>query len=72
MSPENTIEQRLAILERRLEELHRQVTALAPKTSWIEQMAGSMRRFPDFPEVLRLGREIREACQPPEEPAEGV
>jgi ABC-type transporter Mla subunit MlaD len=38
-----------------------------PAANWIEQLSGSMKDFPEFEEVVRLGREFREADRPPEE-----
>ncbi|MBM3992870.1 MAG: hypothetical protein FJ303_01755 [Planctomycetes bacterium] len=36
------------------------------KQNWIEQMSGSFKGDPDFGEILRLGREIRDAEGPDE------
>src|SRR5437763_1075880 len=51
MAPDTLIEERVANLEKQLAELQRQVSSLTAKPSWFEQMAGSMREFPDFLEV---------------------
>lgn len=54
-----------------------QVTLLKPieierliprdKSNWIEDMRGSAKDDPVFDEIVRLGKEIRDAEQPPED-----
>ncbi len=60
MADTENVEQRLAALERELAELKRGIPA-AGKPDWRKQVAGSFKDEPEFDEVLRLGREIRQA-----------
>jgi hypothetical protein len=53
-----TVEERLAVLEREFAELKQHV---APKQDWIAKVSGSFKNDPDFGEILRFGREIRDA-----------
>ncbi len=61
MSTNGNLEERLALLEREVAELKR---ALKPATNWFQRVAGSMENDPEFDDVLRLGREIRQADRP--------
>lgn len=64
-----SLEQRVALLEDEVAILKRQVAAShATQNSWLDDMTGSMRDFPEFKEVLRLGAEWRRAQQPDDEP----
>ncbi len=58
-----TVEQRLEKLEADVAELRRQ-SASEKKKDWLSQVAGSFRNDPDFAEIVKLGREIREADRP--------
>ncbi len=74
-----TIEQRIAELEQELAQVKEILASstllpasspLPPtKPNWIKDITGSMAEFPDFGEVVRLGREWRES-QPPAEDEE--
>jgi hypothetical protein len=65
MSDQPTIKQRLAILEREVRELKKQLKGTpSPDSNWVERMSGSMVDFPEFDEVVRLGRENRQADLP--------
>ena len=55
-----TLEQRLEKLESEVAELRRQ-SAGEKKKDWLSQVAGSFQNDPDFAEIVKLGREIREA-----------
>jgi hypothetical protein len=66
MSEAATVEQRLDALERAVADLQRQAPVGQP---WWERVAGSMKDLPEFDEVLRLGREARDADRPGDEPA---
>lgn len=69
MSTPQNIEDRLAILEREFAELKRRVEAKSSK-NWLEKVSGSMKDFPEFKEVLRLGKEIRRARSPDSDTSE--
>lgn len=56
-----SVEERLAILEQEMTELKRGMTSTQAKGNWIEYIKGSFKGDPDFGEILRLGKEIRQA-----------
>lgn len=37
------------------------------KEHWVEKMSGSMKDYPEFEEVCRLGREFRQSDRPPDD-----
>jgi hypothetical protein len=57
-----TIEQRLQKLESDMAELKR--LNGERKTDWFSAVAGSFKDDPEFAEIVRLGREIRQADRP--------
>ncbi|NLS91954.1 MAG: transferase hexapeptide repeat containing protein [Planctomycetaceae bacterium] len=57
----STMEERLSALEAELQAVKRQLERLAKPRTWLDQVAGSMAPWPEFQEVLRLGREFRQA-----------
>ena len=69
------LEERVATLERELAEVKQLLASLillpAPsplppaKPNWIEAITGSMADFPEFSEVVRLGREYRQNYRAP-------
>ena len=61
MSGHDGVEERLAVLEAEVAALKRTVK---PNPNWFDCVAGSMKDDPEFDEVLRLGREIRQADRP--------
>ena len=48
-------------MEQDLAKLKSQVDRLRPKENWIDRITGTFKNDPDFEEILRLGREIRQA-----------
>jgi len=64
MSQVETIEERLARLEKQVAYLKLQLDKLASKASWIDQVKGSFKDDPEFEEILRLGAEIRRSDRP--------
>jgi hypothetical protein len=71
MSNNATLESRLDAVERDVAELKRRVINAPPEgRPWYERMIGSMKDYPEFEEVGRLGREIRKADSPSLEIAE--
>jgi hypothetical protein len=68
-----TLEERVAMLEAEVARLKRLVAA-KPASNWLEKIDGSMKDEPAFDEVIRLGREFREADRPADtdEPADDV
>ena len=57
-----TIESRLARIERELAIL--KVRTSRDKSNWIAEITGSFKDDPDFDEIVRLGKEMRDAEQP--------
>ncbi len=64
MSADMTVEQRLAVLEEQVAELRQRFDSSQRSNTWLDRVAGSFRDQPEFDEVLRLGREIRQADRP--------
>ena len=66
MHTELSLEQRVAALEEEVATLKRRLEELLPKKdeNWIEKISGSMKDFPEWEEVARLGAEIRRADRP--------
>jgi hypothetical protein len=67
MSAPATVEERLAALEADVARLKQLLPRATPAQNWFEQVSGSMKDKPAFEEVIRLGREIRQADRPPDE-----
>ncbi len=61
MSNAATLEKRLAILEDKVARLTARMTPPQSRENWFELVAGSFKHEPQFDEVLRLGREIRQS-----------
>jgi len=61
-----TIEKRLEDVERGLATLKGEVKSLKPDPNWISSISGTFKDGPEFDEVLRLGKELRDAEQPME------
>lgn len=66
MPDDVSLEQRVAALERQVAALRRDAEA-TPQPNWIEKVKGSFEDDPVFAEIVRLGREWREAQQVPED-----
>lgn len=54
-----TIEQRLASLEHEVAQIRLQLPDRSTSDNWVDQISGSMKDFPEFDEVVKLGREFR-------------
>lgn len=61
---QGTIEERVADLERQVAELVRERDGSQGKRGWLDEIRGSFKDDPEFDEILRLGREFREADRP--------
>ena len=57
----NAIEERLAKVEQELELLKVRMRADDAKPGWISEITGSFKDDPEFDEILRLGKEKRDA-----------
>jgi hypothetical protein len=55
------VEERIAALESELAAVKRQLATLTKPRAWLDDVAGSMNAWPEFDEVVRLGREWRES-----------
>jgi len=61
MSQAVTLEQRVATIEKDVAELKDRVYRSEAARPWYGKMIGSMKDYPEFEEVVRLGREIRKS-----------
>lgn len=66
MSDSAAIERRLIQVEKELADLRLHVQNLQPKANWIDAITGTFRDDTEFDEILRLGKEIRNADKPKE------
>jgi hypothetical protein len=64
MVENSALEERLTAVERDLADLKSRVAGSQRKAPWFEKMVGSMKDYPEFEEVVKLGREIRKADTP--------
>jgi hypothetical protein len=65
-TPARSVEARLEQVEAEVAALKQQM-ASPPHNSWLDQVIGSTSDMPDFHEVVRYGREAREAQPPTDE-----
>ncbi|MBM4094098.1 MAG: transferase hexapeptide repeat containing protein [Planctomycetes bacterium] len=54
----------MANLEAEVAQIKDQLQRGAKPQNWLDRVVGSMSRYPEFREVLRLGRELRQADRP--------
>ncbi|MCY2989320.1 MAG: hypothetical protein NTY19_15805 [Planctomycetota bacterium] len=64
MSEDVALEERLTAVERDLAELKDHVLGGDRQRPWFEKMIGTMKDYPEFAEVVKLGREIRKTDSP--------
>ena len=64
-----TVEDRLSALESAMDEVRRELTGTRRPRAWLDEVAGSLQEWPEFAEVLRLGREFRKSVVDPEDTA---
>ena len=62
-----TVEDRLSALEAAMEEVRRDLAGARRPRAWLDDVAGSLRDWPEFTEVLRLGREFRKSVVDPDD-----
>lgn len=68
----STVEERLSALESELQAVKRQLARIEKPRAWLDEVAGSMDEWPEFEEVLRLGREFRQSvCDEPDSVGDG-
>ncbi|HMV51640.1 MAG TPA: hypothetical protein PLD20_30800 [Blastocatellia bacterium] len=59
------LESRVATLEAEMQQLKAQGNSNgAPAEDWVDRIYGLFADYPDFDEVIRLGREYRESLRP--------
>jgi len=63
---EATLEQRLTALEQQVVALLDRESIPGSKGNWLARVKGSQKGDPNFEEVLKLGREMRQADRPSE------
>jgi len=61
MTEQLTLEKRVSDLEKQMGLLMNEVFQSKSKPGWVQKIVGSMENDPDFAEILKFGREIREA-----------
>jgi hypothetical protein len=57
MPKKPTLEQRVLAIEKELAALKRRLRR--QDRNWLDEVSGSMKRFPEFEEVVRFGKEFR-------------
>lgn len=67
MSGSSTVEQRLEQVEKEVADLKSHIKNLRRAPNWIDAITGTFKDDPEFDEILRLGKEIRDADRPSEE-----
>ena len=70
MANEAVLEERIAVLERAVADLQRQLAAALPPSNWLERVTGSVADEEAFLKALEFGRALRQADRPPEETGE--
>jgi hypothetical protein len=70
MSSTVTLESRLQAVEKVVADLQERILHVPGGRPWYEAIVGSMKDYPEFEEVVRFGRELREADRETSEPAE--
>ena len=63
----DALEERLARVEQELEQLKAQMSNRGSRGGWISEITGSFKDDPEFDEILRLGKEARDADRPDED-----
>ncbi|MEX0642684.1 MAG: hypothetical protein WD468_08280 [Pirellulales bacterium] len=63
MASQFSLEKRLEALEREVAQIKLRLASPQSNGNWVDEIAGSMKPFPEFDEVVRLGREFRESTK---------
>jgi len=64
MSETTALEDRVKALEEEVAELKRRGGPKETVGEWLDRISGRMAKYPEFDELVRLGREAREADRP--------
>lgn len=59
----SSVEERLSALESEVHAVKRQLARMGKPRAWLDEVAGSMDEWPEFEDVLRLGREFRQSAR---------
>lgn len=59
-----SVEERLAKVEKEIEELKAKAEDRSSKQGWLKKIEGSFQHDPDFLEIVKLGKEARDAEKP--------
>jgi hypothetical protein len=59
-----SVEERLAKVEKEIEELKAKTENQSSKQGWLKKIEGSFQDDPDFLEIVKLGKEARDAEKP--------
>ncbi len=62
-----SIEERLSHLEHEVTRLKLKSKGIQPKENWIQAIIGTAENDAAYAEIARLGKELRDAEQPPED-----
>jgi hypothetical protein len=68
VSENSGIEERVQRLEQAVADLQGQLTTGKPRPGWLARLRGSLKEYPEFDEVARLGKELRDRERPADEP----
>ena len=64
MSAPDDLETRVATLEKDMAEVRRRLGDSTSMQEWLLRVSGRFKDDPEFDEIVRLGREMREADRP--------
>ena len=64
MSASDDLETRVATLEKDMAEVRRRLGDSTSMQEWLRRVSGRFKDDPEFDEIVRLGREMREADRP--------
>lgn len=67
MSDTTTLEDRVKAMEEDVAELKRREGRKETVGEWLDRISGRMAKYPEFDEVVRPGREMRQADRPDDE-----
>jgi hypothetical protein len=59
MAHKPPLEQRIATLEEEVARIKQQLRQKKLSRDWVKRVSGSLKDFPEFAEVVRLGKEFR-------------
>ncbi len=65
MAPKPPLEERIATLEKEVAQIKQQLGHRKLSRDWVKRISGSLKDFPEFSEVVRLGKEFRRKQKDP-------